>query len=427
MRIKELIKYSCSTILLLTTSLHAGYFPTPLTAPDDSNIFFRMNKDEQFALGLTYEDGSAGGGFNSSDQKCSLGSMYDNGESFLAMLRNPRGTVRTNLAALDPQLLNAPDLGGQRGIIDASGHVSHQQITLAGGYNISWLRFVPGFLDVAFHVPFVSKKYTDVKLQRRHFEPVDMIDILIEEQTQNLNAFLQQYGELNAENWAGSGVGDPTLIMHWNLPQKYNEETIQDINPYLYFGIQMPLSKQRNVDTLFSLPLGNDGHWGFPFGGGIDFTFDMPVKIGLGIDLLYFITESRMMRVKTDTAQTSLLLLNKAHVQRKPGLTWRVNWFVSGDQIWHGFGMRAGYEFIMHHNDELKTQDTGFSSEIINTTAMAQSWYVNLLSVMLKYDLSSVFLNAPMAPVIQGFMKFPISGRHVVNASTVGFQVMLHF
>ena len=161
----------------------------------------------------------------------------------------------------------------------------------------------------------------------------------------------------------------------------------------------------------------------------VEFMFNLPVslKIGLGVDLLWLVAESRMMRVKTDLTQTSLLLLNKAKVQIKPGLTWRFNWFVDGDHLWHGLGAHAGYEFIMHHNDELKTSDAGFSSEIIGTTETAESWYANLVSVGLKYDLSDQFAGAPMAPIIKGFMKFPVSGKHLVNASSVGFQMTIHF
>lgn len=416
--------------------LRAAYFPTPLTAPDDSNSFFRMSKDNTWAAGVLYEEGSGSGGFNGTDQKSTLGNVYGTGESFLAMLRSPRGTVRSQLTTLPNyvQLSTAPDLGGMRGMVDITGHVYQKQITLTGGTNLNFVKWIPGFLDLALYVPFVTKRFDGVNLQRRQFSPVDMIDMILDQHTQNIGAFLQQNGGLNAEPWQGAGLGDPTFIMRWNVsgmnPESLDtNETIRNLHSYVYLGAQIPASKQRDEDKLFSLALGNNGHWGLPLGGGLEFMFNLPVslKIGLGIDLLWLVAESRMMRVKTDLTQTSLLLLNKAKVQVKPGLTWRFNWFVDGDHLWHGLGAHAGYEFIMHHNDELKTSDAGFSSAIIGTTETAQSWYANLISVALKYDLSDQFAGAPMAPIIQGFMKFPVSGKHLVNASSVGFQVIMHF
>ena len=425
--------------------LRATYFPTPLTAPDDSTNFYRMSKDNSWAAGVLYEEGSGSGGFNGTDQKSTLGNVYGTGESFLAMLRSPRGTVRTELNK-DPNnvlLSTAPDLGGMRGMIDITGHVYQKQITLTGGTNVSFVKWIPGFLDLALYVPFVTKRFDGVNLQRRQFSPVDRIDMILDQYTQNMSEFLQRNGGLNAEPWQGSGLGDPTFIMRWNItginPGSLDEtevigaipenDTIRNIRSYIYLGAQVPVSSQRDEDKLFSLALGNNGHWGLPLGAGLEFMFNLPVslKIGLGIDLLWLVAESRMMRVKTDLTQTSLLLLNKAKVQIKPGLTWRLNWFVDSDHLWRGLGAHAGYEFIMHHNDELKTADAGFSSEIIGTTETAQSWYANLVSVGLKYDLSEQFAGAPMAPIIQGFMKFPFSGKHLVNASSVGFQVIMHF
>ncbi len=415
------------TIILLTTTLHAGYFPTPLTMVDDSDNFLTLKDNAAFAAGVFYEEGSGSSGFNSGDQSRKLGAMYSPQESFLTMLRNPQGSVQTKLATLDPRLFTAPDFGGQRGAVDISGHIFHRQITLGGAAHLRFITAIPGFVDLAFYAPFTSKRFDALNITRRQFQQVDIIDLLLEPHIQNIGSFLQNTGDLNTDAWQGSGIGDPTVVLRWNWQQTLALETISHLATQVYVGCSLPVSKQKNEDQLFSLPLGNDGHWGFPFGANLELMFTLPIKTGLAADILYQPTESRVRRVKTDVRQTDLLLLNKANVQCKPGLTWRTHWFIEGVNFWRSLSLRGAYEFVMHHNDELSTTDAGFSSAIISTTTTAQDWYVHSFTATAKYDLANEFTGAPIAPTIEAFLKFPLSGRRVVNANSAGLNLVIRF
>lgn len=428
MKILRLLLFFFTLLLLRSQQLHAGYFPTPLAMPDDSEHFFQLGPDTLWGGGVFYEEGSGSGGFNGSDQRRSLGALYSDKESFLTMLRSPQGEIRTKLAGtIDPRLLTAPDLGGRRGAIDISGHIFHRQITLGGTTNLRFIKILPGMADLALYIPFVNKRFDAVNLKLRPFEAVDVVDLALEGLTQDIPGFLQRVGDLNTEGWQGGGVGDPTIILRWNWYRPFEGGDIRNVATHLYFGFSLPLSKQKDEDKLFSLPLGSDGHWGIPFGGSFELLFAAPIKIGMAADLLWQVAESRPRRVKTDINQTSLLLLHKALTQRKPGLTWRAHWFAEGVHLWRGLSVLGGYEFVMHHNDELHTAAEGFRSEIINTAETTQNWYVHTITSALKYDLSAEFAGAPVAPFIEGFLKFPVSGRRVVNASTVGMQVVIRF
>ena len=422
----NLKKLFCTT-LLLSSAAQAGYFPTPLTMPDASSRQIVFGSDVGYAGSLFYEEGSGSGGFDGTGQKKSLGAIYNGQESFLTMLRNPQGSVRTNVATLDPRLLTAPDFGGKRGAIDVSGHIFHRQITLGGAANLRFINWLPGFVDLALYAPFVLKRFDAINIRQRQFERVDIIDFLLENITQDPTKFLQSTGGLSAEPWQAGGLGDPTVILRWNLNQKFTESTISDVNAHLYFGFSIPASKQKDEDKIFSLPLGNDGHWGIPFGGNFELAFISPIKMGLALDLLWLVAESRPRRVKTDLSQTSLLLLNKTMVRRKPGLTWRANWAIEGDHLWRGLSLRGGYELTMHHNDVLEINTEGYSAAIANSIGTVQSWYVTALTAAIRYDLSTEFAGAPMAPYVEGFLKFPISGQNVVNANSAGLQMVLRF
>lgn len=415
------------TSLFLHAAAQAGYFPTPLTMPDASSRQIVFGGDVGYASSIFYEEGSGSGGFDGTGKKKSLGSIYSEQESFLTMLRSPQGNVLTNLTGVDARLRTAPDFGGKRGAIDLTGHIFHRQITLGGAANLRFIKGMPGFIDLALYTPFVLKRFDAIGIQQKQFERVDIVDFLLENITKDATGFLQRTGGLSAEPWQAGGMGDPTIIMRWNLLQGFTESTISDVNAHIYFGFSIPVSKQKDEDKIFSLPLGNDGHWGIPFGGNFELTFVSPIKMGMALDLLWLVAESRPRRVKTDLTQTSLLLLNKTMTRRKPGLTWRANWTMEGDHLWRGLSIRGGYELTMHHNDVLEISTEGYSSAIANSAGTAQSWYITALTAAIRYDLSTEFVGAPMTPYLEGFLKFPISGQNVVNASSAGLQMVLRF
>lgn len=422
----NLKKFFCTT-LLLHAAAQAAYFPTPLTMPDASSRQLVFGGDVGYAGSIFYEEGSGSGGFNGNGQKKSLGSLYSEQESFLTMMRSPQGSVITNLGGVDARLRTAPDFGGKRGAIDASGHVFHRQITLGGAANLRFIKGIPGFVDLALYTPFVLKRFDAINIRQRPFDRVDIVDFLLENLTQDPSGFLQRAGGLSAEPWQAGGLGDPTVILRWNLHQAFAESTISDVNAHLYFGFAIPVSKQKDEDKIFSLPLGNDGHWGIPFGGNFELTFISPIKMSMGLDLLWLVAESRQRRVKTDYAHSSLLLLNKTMARCKPGLTWRTSWNMEGDHLWRGLSIRGGYEMTMHHNDTLEIDTEGYSSAIANSSGRTQSWYVSSLLAAVRYDLSAEFAGAPMAPYVEGFLKFPIAGQNVVNANSAGIQCVLRF
>jgi hypothetical protein len=406
----------------------ASYFPTTIAAADDSNAFLQLGEQNSWVAGIFHEEGSGSGGFNGVNEHRPLGRIYSETESFLTMLRSPRGAVRTNLLATVPVgLLTAPDLGGTRGAIDIGGHLYHRQVTMAASVNLQFIKIIPGFIDMAFYLPCVSKRFDAITVNRRTTAAVDLVDVQLDQIMQNMSDFLQTKGNLSMEPWQGAGLGDPTLIFRWNWPREFAQEDIRNAMTQVYWGIQIPVSKARDADKMFSQPLGNDGHWGFPLGAGFELGFAVPIKIGFGIDVLLQVAESHDLRVKTDVRQSSLLLLHRIRAQRKPGLTWRVNWFAEGVKLWRGLSLRGGYEFIMHYNDVLNTTEPGYKVDIINTSETLQDWFLNLLTATIKYDLSSEFAGAPVKPFVQGFLKFPLSGRRALNANTVGFQVSVRF
>lgn len=417
-------------VFLLFNHLHAGYYPTPLTMPVDSVMHFKLDKEQRYGFKIFLEEGSASGGFDGSENHCSLGALYSPYESILTMLRSPQAEVLKNLSGINPQLLVAPDLGGRRGAVDLSGHIYHQQVTLAGAYNLNFISFVPGHIDVHLYMPFVNKEFDGIGIKQQATESYFPVDIELNKIGQNLSASLQQYGGLSVDQWKGSGIGDPVLLFQWGTLERFADNDMQTLSPRLYVGLSFPCGAEKNEDELFSLPLGYDGHWAIPFGSNLEFTFRSPIKIGFGVDVLYQFPSSRTRRIKTNVTQTNLLLLNKASVLLSPGLTWRLNWFMEGVNLWKGFSIKGGYEGIHHYNDSVSTHDENVSEDIINTAATLQNWYGHILSASIKFDPSKLFTNTASTtyPFIEGFIRFPVSGKRLVNTSNIlGLQLAIHF
>jgi hypothetical protein len=419
-----------SLVSLGQSVVHASYFPTPLATPDNSTNFVQLNHTQACALGITYEATRGGtSGFDDTDKSVSLGSMYSPSESFLTMLRSPRGAMRAKLTAAGVPigLSVAPDFGGQRGAVAIDGSIAHQAITIGAATRLSFVKIIPGFLDLALYIPSVSKKFNVSSITRRPFDAVDAYDAQLDTVMRDIPDFLQRVGGLSSESWQGAGVGDPTLILRWNWAAHLAETQIRQLTTALYIGGVGPLGKMRDEDKVFSLPLGNNGHWGVPAGGSLELEFNQPIKVGVGFDILWQAPQSRLQRVKTDMRQTTLLLLDKAFAKLTPGLSWRTHWFVEGHNLWRGLSVRGMYECMVHHDDKLTTPDSNFSDDIINSAENLKAWNVHQLSGHISYNFKYEFGNAPVEPHIQLYYKLPVSGRRMVNSNTIGFKVDVRF
>ncbi len=418
----------CGVLCCGGSTVQASYFPTTVSSPDNSARFVSLEKNQWYALSLLYEDGQAGTGYDDASNRKSFGSMYNNnGESFLAMLRNGRDDVRTKLQALDHRLLVAPDYGGKRGFVDIAGKIYHKQLTLGSAVNLRLIKWIPGFFDASFYMPFVSKKFDGISMTRRSSDRFDADDALLDDQMKDISGFLKNFGNLSAEPWADKGIGDPTLVVRWNMPYEKQDSEIRVIQAHVHCGVQIPLAKKKNEDQLFSLPLGCDGLWGFPFGVGVEMKFSMPVKIGMGADFLLQLAESRERRVKTALKQTDLFLLNKARTLLRPGLTWRFHWAAEGYNLWRGLGVRGMYEFLMHHNDQLSTTAEGYRTETVGTSNLYKKWYAHALTAAIRYDLGKEFSKAPMTPRVEAYVRAPVNGKRFVNATVLGLQIAVLF
>src|SRR5204862_3907143 len=71
---------------------------------------------------------------------------------------------------------------------------------------------------------------------------------------------------INAQPTTEIGFGDLSSYLGWT--HNYQETTILDfIDTTIMKGILAPTGKKRKENTLFSLPLGYNGHWGWPITG----------------------------------------------------------------------------------------------------------------------------------------------------------------
>lgn len=238
--------------------------------------------------------------------------------------------------------------------------------------------------------------------------------------------FLQSFGTilarhgLSARPFNKTGVGDLTILVGWTT--NYQEMDVLDyIDMSIRAGFLAPTSPTTSVNELFALPLGYDGHWGFPLSFDVAFGAYEWMTLGGHIDAIIFGDATRLLRMKTACAQQGIVKLALGCADVKRGILWNGNVYFKADHVIRGFSFLLGYSFTKQNESTLMPKDPFiFNTSTVNTDAMFKAWEMHTLHFAAEWDFTcneSVIGNH-----IGIFYNHHIGGRHVFQTSVAGAQ-----
>jgi len=308
------------------------------------------------------------------------------------------------------------------------------QLSFRGNFSISELNFLytqnitRGFFAQA-HIPY--RKLRISCIQFCDLSPTD--DKCPNINNQYWKAFLNLFDDilqayhLNIKDFCGRGLGDFTFLVGWTKNYE-NTTEIDFIDATVKTGILAPTGNKKNENKVFSLPLGYDGHIGFPISFDSALGLYDWLTIGAHIDFIYFLNKSKNIRVKTDKDQSGLIKLTKECVCVEKGAVWNAGIYTKADHVIGGFSLILGYTFSAKQRDHLSIYqncNSCIDCAIINSDETLKQWHMHTVHFIAEYDFSQE--NRKFGPRIGFFYNRCAGGRRVLKTSTggatLGFEI----
>ncbi len=214
------------------------------------------------------------------------------------------------------------------------------------------------------------------------------------------------------------GPGDFSCLVGWTHNYQ-NTSTLDFVDGTIATGFLAPTGKKRNPFHLFSLPLGYNGHWGFPLSAKLSLGMYEWITVGASIDAIIFAKNKQTIRLKTAPEQKGIIKLALGDVSVKKGSIWDAGLFFKADHFMYGLSFTAAYSCAGEQKDKLTPHNsTLFSKKIINTDTSLKNWYMHTLHVGGEYDFAKQYSKTGIRIGI--FYNYQLGGVRVFDTNVVG-------
>ncbi len=424
------------SVLVLGNFSLQGFAPINFFAPDDS-IYQIMAWENRAALnhccnfGVNIEYGETRSGRNWDRERKNILQLYDATQATIPMLmgqgpNHPATELLHDLDAVCPGQLDDDGILGHISL--CSAEFTGLDVTLQGRYRLP-ISAEYGHFSLFAALPIRSFEVSGIgfSADRRSGNPMDPIVYDRLSSPDNLSALLKELCGPSLSRWSKTGLGDLFLQLGWQMSFYQTRDYLKRVDIMLRAGVTAPTSDYRDEDQAFSISLGNDGAWGFPFGGGLTLNFINCMRSGLNVDFLVLLDETHDRRIKTEIHQTEFLLLKKAKVTKDHGLVWRFNLWAQAYHFFSGLSLKVAYQYLKRDGDTLTPHCNDVSCLIMNTARSLEEDNVHHFIFSATYDACPQRRNLKARPHINFFVKLPFAGKGIIDPMTIGGQFAVSF
>ena len=176
-----------------------------------------------------------------------------------------------------------------------------------------------------------------------------------------------------------------TYKSSWNYEEL---EELDYIDTTLKTGILFPTGARKNQNLAFDLPSGYDGYYALPFSTDASLGAFEWLTVGYHTDVLFFIPQTRTIRMKTDLEQSGFFKLGLGTARVRPGSLWNINGYLKADHLAKGFSLLVGYTYSQKNDDTICPCNRSFVGSIVNSDEMFKSWNMHTLHLQAEYDFT---------------------------------------
>lgn len=249
-------------------------------------------------------------------------------------------------------------------------------------------------------------------------------------QSQLVNSFaanaLQDFN-LSIGDWSQTGFGDMTMLLDYICDYPQGRSVLRNVRVHLRLGLSFPTGVQADENQIMSIPFGNDGSVGLPFGGGLDINLGRYFQCGFRGQFLYLWGNAKLRRVHSFPSQTTLLIPQVTMAYKEYGFIQQFDLYVQAYNIIGGLSLKLAYEYYRKAQDQLAVNVPGFNYSQINSDLRLDEQTRHNCIAMLSFD--SAFLKDcnRLHPQAEIFVNIPFNGSFTSLLSTVGLQLALDF
>lgn len=325
-------------------------------------------------------------------------------------------------------------IGQKRIRVDASDDGTRGHFIPCADFNVDLamqfgLRFFMHHnLSLALYLPFYVMRLSDVTWQSCT-QDVTMQDVRVRNYLTNcLAQNACELGNLDISGWKRTGFGDTTVSLEWIKDYPQQKPLLHNVTINGRLGVALPTSLRSDQDKIMAFAFGNDGGYGLVFAIGLDLFMGRYIKAGLDVQLMQHFGNTRDRRIKTDFAQTDLLLLAKTETFRDFGLTQQFSFYWQFYNFFHGSAVEIAYQFYKHGDDTIYLNSNEFSTLVANSAESLRSYTTHDLFFIYNYDFSAHMKErSRVIPYLSLFADLPFNGRRALTVKTVGFVAALNF
>ncbi len=375
----------------------------------------RFNLEKMTGLDFMVQGGSTHHGRNASHDKVNALNIYGNynmqllGKGVSGL--NPANIYDANLIAL---------------FADLPGNGTFGQLSFAGkfryiGGEVTWTQNLwHGFFTQSV-LPWGQRKiynisYTDLSPSTGfpNSGTAEWKQFLT-----NFDAILENF-DLSKGDYSQWSTGDIESYIGW----AYNCDSCKHIDFFdttIRLGGSFFTSQYADIDYVYSLAQGYDGHSGFI--GTFDMAFGAWEWFTAGFHAggKVFDTIERSLRVKTNINQSGFIKLQEALVDRKLGSIWDIGVFLKADHFAKGFSFLVGYTFQQQEATTLTPDDANYptlSSTVVNSDEALQKWNMHQIQINADYDFAKE--GRWFNPHLAFFYSVPVAGKRIFNTQMFG-------
>jgi hypothetical protein len=432
--------------LIFSTKMFCMIAPTNFYQSYDSMLRRSSIEDAKISCGVLVEAGSKGYARTHDGLRHNVLQIYSQNNNIAKMLTNYEDVV-TSFPGF-PTGCEAKDFAGHD--VKFNGGYAGVDFTLYSKFvPFGEYKYIPGIFSFDVLLPLKNHTIKKVTVDKTGVIPSTITNAPQKKDFEDFISIFEKQVQLTGIDLSGvgcNGLGDLTMLVNWDKSFNFrgNEKYFCDISLFGKVGVTLPTSPKKHVDKIFAMPIGNDGHLGFPFGLGLSCDVVKNCKAGVTFDFFKQKKKTKMMRVKTDVDQGEFLLLNKSMVRKSPGFTWQFSPFISLVDFGNGWSLKLAYQHQVHKKDSLSMSDGGELlkninkakpdsttdeklHESINSANSLKKWKTNNIILQTHWDVGESVKDCPGAPQLNFFYKRALSARNIIDTNTFGGQLTFNF
>lgn len=408
-------------ICLIASGLDAVVSAINLFNPYDILMLQPLIALPEFQVSVGYERFINGCGMQADDDElcqswrkcCNILQIYQDSQDAIAAYK---GTDFNTPIGQQTLVFPVDDDNGTHGLLTPCGDLTIDNFMLSARY--AWCNGV----SFGLYLPVIKAHLKNVRWKSNNLAAPYESQI-----DNNTIKVLEETGKLCLGNWSRHGLGDLAALFMWNRYYPQNKRWLKNVHGGLRGGLLFPTGLKSDEDLLLAFPFGNDGSLGVLGGATLELWWGGFLRFGVDGEFTQIFGTCRTARIKTDPAQTDLLFLVKAPVNREVGFMQHYTLYLQATHFWRGLSFRAAYQYTKHNDDKLFLATDHYDAELANTAEYLQEWTMHNLVLSATYDS---WLGKPRPqywPTVMAFYKHGFNGKRAVLGNTIGLQLTINF